>query len=229
MENQTIILSGITITEPATSFTDIILCILCIFIFRKISREFSREHFINSWRYFFLFMAISTGIGVVVHGIPTYFSASLNNLLWMIMNINVAFASFFCLKATTKFVTENPVLRKRINILNFIVLSVFVALTFALNNFEIDKIYIAIAVTATFIVHLIGSIKSDAVSKYIMLGMFISFLTIIIHSEQYSFTYWFDYKAISHVIMMLSLLLVYRGVHAFNYQLQEIPSSEEEY
>ncbi|MBC8047670.1 MAG: hypothetical protein H7Y00_12800 [Fimbriimonadaceae bacterium] len=181
--------------------------------------KFGATHFINAWKYFFLFMGFSTGIGVFVHGFKIYFYETAYHYTWMAMNIAAALASYFTIKATVKFLSRNVKERKKLNLINLFSLLTFISITFIQNNFETVKIYIGTAVAITFISHLIGHMKEDLVSKYIMLGMGISFLTLFIHSTQFSFSVWFDYKAISHVIMMVSLILVYRGVFIANRRL----------
>ncbi|MFN0275908.1 MAG: DUF6962 family protein [Chitinophagales bacterium] len=220
MEHHSITLAGILITEPGTCFTDIILSVLCFFLYWKVKKDFASSHFINAWKYFFLFMSISTGIGVFVHGFKSYFFPLLYHYTWLAMNISAAAASYFTLRAMSKFVSRNVKERKKINALNLFLFSGFVFVTLLFNNFEIVKIYIAIAVTCNFLVHLIGHFREDAASRFIMLGMFISFFTIFIHSTQVIYNAWIDYKSISHLIMMMSILLVYRGVKVTHAKLE---------
>lgn len=219
MEFHSINLAGIIITEPGTCFTDVILSVLCFTLYKNVQKDFARSHFINAWKYFFLFMGLSTGTGVLVHGFSTYFEPGIYNYTWMFMNLCAATASFFTLRAMSKFVARNVRQRKKINMVNFIIFSGFAIATIIFNNFEIVKIYIATAVTCNFIVHLIGHFRDDAASRFIMLGMFISFFTIFIHSTQIIYNAWIDYKSISHIIMMMSIMLVYRGVQATHVQM----------
>lgn len=216
MEHQIISVLGVQISEPGTTFTDLMLAILCFAIFIKVNTNFFRTHFIDAWKFFFFFMGLSTFIGFIIHGFPTYLNPSVFNYGWMTMNISAAIASYFTLKAMIKFVTRNVRERKRINQFNFYTLSLFILFTLFLNNFEIVKIYIALAVTGNFIAHLIGHFKEDSSSRYIMLGMLISFLTLIVHYSQITFNIWVDYKSISHIIMMTSSLLIYQGLKKSN-------------
>jgi hypothetical protein len=218
-EHHSIQIAGIVITEPGTCFTDVLLSVLCFILYKRAHKNFSRHHFINAWKFFFLFMSLSTCIGVFVHGFSTYIPTTVYHYAWMAMNICAAIASYFTMRAVTKFIVKNTRQRKRLNFINLLILVGFCLATIFFNLFEIVKVYIAIAVTINFIAHLIGHLKFDETSKYIMLGMFISFFTIFIHSTKIIFNAWIDYKSISHLIMIMSILLVYRGVYLRNYQL----------
>lgn len=80
------------------------------------------------------------------------------------------------------------------------------------GNFLIIKIHAAIALLYSFIVHYIVYRRTEEKgSGLVVLGIFISFLPIIVHSLKFSIDEWFNYKDIAHVIMIISLVVIYKG------------------
>jgi len=74
MEQPSIDIFGITIWEPVTMLTDIILAIFCFYFYRRISKAKSTER--GKWYFaqFFLWMSINTFLGGVMgHGFLPHF------------------------------------------------------------------------------------------------------------------------------------------------------------
>ena len=49
-------------------------------------------------------------------------------------------------------------------------------------------------------------------SGLVVLGIGIPFLSIVVHSLKFSIHEWFNYKDISHIVMLTSLALLFKGV-----------------
>ncbi len=169
---------------------------------------------------FFLFMGVSTGIGTFAHALNGTDSIQLCNSLFMAMTICSSFAVFFALKATIFFTSLNYLTKKIFNWINLSLLIIFLIYTLGTNNFEIFKMHAAAGLLLIFITHSIAWWRSHTGSGWIMGGMGISFVTVLVHTKQFSFSPWFNYKDISHVIMMASLVLIYNGVHMMSENLK---------
>lgn len=128
------------------------------------------------------------------------------------MNLCSSISVFFALRATIRFTNSGASVKVFLNIVNYLLLAVFAGLTIFRNDFEIFKIHASIALSIIFLTHLIAWFRSHVGSGSIVVGMILSFLTVFIHSAQISISDWFNYKDISHVIMMISLIMVYNGI-----------------
>lgn len=205
-------LGNLTINEPMTSLTDIFLSVIAFILFSKVKKNCAKGLFFNSWAMFFLFMGISTSIGTFAHGFNDAWGNTVHNILWMLMNMSVSMAVFFSLQATIIFMSTNKYWDRLLRITNIIILIGFIISTLAWNNFEILKIHTAIGVAAIFITHIVAMFQKHYGSGRIVIAFSLSLFTIIIHTYQFSFSEWFNYKDISHVLMMASLILIYTGV-----------------
>ncbi|HET8962777.1 MAG TPA: hypothetical protein VFM99_02690 [Chitinophagales bacterium] len=206
-------LGNLTINEPITSLTDIFLSVIAFILFSKVKKKCAKGFFFNSWALFFLFMGISTSIGTFAHGFNDVWGSTIHNVLWMLMNMSVSMAVFFSMQATITFMGANNFWNRFFLIANIIILIGFIISTLAWNNFEILKIHTGIGVAVIFITHVFALIKKHYGSGWIVVAFSLSLLTLLIHSYQISFSEWFNFKDISHVLMMMSLILIYIGVY----------------
>ncbi|MFN3940266.1 MAG: DUF6962 family protein [Chitinophagales bacterium] len=215
-----ITIGGITITEPVTSLTDIILSIISFTLFTKVKSECVKSEFHNAWRMFFLFMGITTTIGAITHGLAEQLGARLHYIFWMFMTLSPSVAVYFSVKATILFSLDGTKWQSPINFLNVLLLIIFFLCTLTWNNFEILKIHAGIGVFIIFITHLQAAMNKHIGSGMIVSAFSLSFITILIHSLQISAGAWFNYKDISHVLMMASLILIYTGVYRMSENLK---------
>jgi hypothetical protein len=104
--------------------------------------------------------------------------------------------------------------RARKVLLSFSVLQfvVFLPSVFYFFDFRVVAINSLIAMTQMFFVFFPSRIENWVYKTYISFGFFISFLTIYVHSQKLSFAKWFNHNDISHVIMYVSILLIFRGI-----------------
>lgn len=201
------------ITEPVTSITDVILAIISFTLFFRVRSNCVKSEFHNAWRMFFLFMGITTAIGAITHGLADELGPKLHYDLWMLMTISPSIAVFYSIKATIQFSYANIYWTRIFNWLNIIVLSIFITCTLLWNNFEILKIHAGIGVMVILITHIKAMTLNHFGSGLIVSAFIISLLTIAIHSFQISLSVWFNFKDISHVMIMISLILIYTGVY----------------
>ena len=223
-----ILFGDLLITEPVTAGTDVVLCVLSFFLASKVRTKLHLSFFNDDWRLFFLFIGLSTGIGSIAHGLTHYFSPQLANAIWMSMNLCAGISVYYALRATIRYIRVDKNHSKPLHVANFLLLGVFGFLTLLRNDFEIFKIHALVGVLAIFITFSMAWIKKPkgnssamlAGSGAVMLAFGLSIMTVLIHTMQLSISVWFNYKDISHVVMMISLLLVYRGMQLMSGSLK---------
>lgn len=220
MDYTTITIAGITLTEPVTSFTDIILAIISFIFAGRIKKRLIANAMNKAWHLFFIFMGISTSIGAVAHSIREIATIQTFDAFWMIMNMSSSISVLFALQATIQYSNPAKRLEKILTAVNVGLLLLFFGYTIAINDFENFKIHAAIGLLIIFITHLVGHFKKRIGSGWIVNGMLLSFLTVLIHTTKFSLDEWFNYKDISHVIMMVSLLLIYKGICVMSESMQ---------
>lgn len=160
---------------------------------------------------FFLLIGISSTIGSIGHGSHHQFGLQFFNVVLFFMNAVSLIAIYFCFKAAYSSTTNNTSNTK----LNYFVIgwiTILLLISIWLNNFLIIKIHAGIVLTYSLIAHLISHKKQNQGSGWIAVGILVSFLSIVTHSIKLSLHDWFNHKDISHIIMAISLLIIYKGV-----------------
>lgn len=212
MKDPYIILNGITVYEPMTAFTDLIICAISLLFYFRIKTNCKDDAFGKSWSLFFFWMFTSTLIGTIAHGAHYYFPETTFKVIWLAMNLSGLIATFYSIKATISFAAYSNSTNERIKFILPALMALFVILTIALNNFIFVKVFAGVGLLYIFFTHFKPFKNGRLGSGSILLGIGISFLTVFIHTAKISFHEHFNFKDISHVIMMLSLYFIFSGV-----------------
>jgi hypothetical protein len=213
MENTTSIdLVNIHFLEPTTAFTDLMLSLLCILFFYRLNNPDQNDKLNEQWRKFYMYFAISSFTGFVAHGLRFYMSDNVFNMVWMTMNILTLFTTFYAFMACFALKGFNDYkLHKAKNIVLYGLLG-FAALIVVNNNFLIAKIAVGLGVIYCLYTHYKTYKKGIKGSGLIFFGFILAVSTIVVHTTRLSYSEWFNFKDISHVIMMMSLTIVFYGV-----------------
>jgi len=158
-------------------------------------------------------MALSSLLGSLTHGIHDQLGATFLRTSWFLMNSVSLIGIYFFYRAA--FIYSNLQKENTTQIFNYAALVWIITLlviTFFLNNFLLIKIHAGIVLLYSLIVHFITFRNNHAGSGYIVAGIIISFLSIVVHSLKFSFGEWFNYKDISHVIVLTSMIFLFKGV-----------------
>lgn len=165
------------------------------------------------WRLFFLFIGISTFVGAIAHGLKDYFSNNVFYYVWMLMNVTSIPSSYYLLKATIELSEFSDKLKKQLTIVAFTAMLGLTILTITINHFVFIKINAVIVIFLALIRHYHTYKKGYTGSGYIFFGFAFSLTSAIVHTAQLSISNdWFSYKDISHVIMNISLYIIFVGV-----------------
>lgn len=205
-----IYLFGLKIFEPITILTNFLIGFVCLYCFLQIIKTKTSIAFY--WSMFFLLIGISSTIGSIGHGTHHQFGISFFNVVLFLMNAVSLIAIYYCFKAAYSLTTT----LKSNNKLNYFVIgwiTILLLLSIWLNNFLLIKIHAGIVLTYSLIMHIKSHKKQELGSNWIAIGILVSFLSIVTHSVKLSLNDWFNHKDISHVIMALSLIIIYKGVN----------------
>ncbi len=193
-----------------TAGTDLLLSIFCVYFYQKLRLPTKSEPLLKFWRLFFLIFGLSTFIGTVAHGLKFYMSESMFYSVWMAMNLSSVLSSFFLLLATIEIVGKgNPNRIKKLQTLTIILTSV--AVTIALNEFSIVKIYAGFIILLALFRNYTTFKQGIKGSGQIAFGFAFSLLSILVHSAKFSLHEYFNFKDLSHVIILISLYFIFAG------------------
>lgn len=212
MEITSICFFDIKLLEPVTVFTNIIISFFCLYFYFKLNVNSSNLKFEKYWRLFFLYFSFSSMIGAVAHGFKGYFNESVFNLVWLSMNLSSILITHYLLLSNLEIVSTSDknkgILKTAIGFISIL----FVGIIFLTNNFLSVKINAFISILFTIYVHIVIYRKGESGSGFILFGFTFSLLSVLVHSIKFSISSWFNYKDISHVIMNISLYIIFIGV-----------------
>lgn len=95
-------------------------------------------------------------------------------------------------------------------ILTLCILLVFATLT---GKFILIKIPAGAALIYSLVIHYQSKRKGITGATSVVAGIWISFLSIVVHSLKLAINDWFNHKDIAHVIIAASLIIICRGVN----------------
>ncbi len=205
---------GITIAEPTTALTDFIVTSVCFWAYLKLRKHPGKERVMLYFRIFFLSMALATFIGGLVgHAFLYYLRFEWKLPGWIISMISVAFLERISIERA------KPLMKKSIGYffmrLNFVELFCFIGLTVFSLNFsfvEVHAAYGMLVVVLSF--EIFNLIKTDDISsKYMIASVIVTTLAAIIHIVKFSFSKWFNYFDIGHILLAISSILIYNAAH----------------
>lgn len=192
--------------------TNLILFFLSLFCFRQLTRISGLYPKQMAW--FILLMGISSVFGAAAHAIHYGFGTTVFNIIFFITNaLNLLAIYYFFRGSYTYGLSWGGKVSKLVVGLVICWILVLLVITFLNNHFLLIKIHAGIILVYTLVMHYLGYRKNgDRGSKWVVAGISVSFLSIIVHSLHFSIDEWFNYKDIAHVIMILSLAIIYKGI-----------------
>ena len=165
-------------------------------------------------------LGISSVFGAAGHAIHMQLGEDFFKIILFLMNAFSLLSIYFCFRAAYTYINlEREPSKKYIYLIMAWVLILLIASVIQ-GNFTIIKVHAGITLLYSLIVHyLVYRRAQDKGSLLVVLGIFISFLPIIVHSLKLSIDKWFNYKDLAHVIMIISLLVIYKGAYKIAKQL----------
>lgn len=162
---------------------------------------------------FFLLIGLSSTLGSLSHGAHEQLGPEFLNVSWFLMNAVSLVAIYYFYRAAFSYFNIHKADPKKIyNQIALAWILMLLILTIFMNNFLLIKIHAGIVLLYSLIIHTITFRRKQAGSGYIVTGIVVSFLSIVVHSLKISLGEWFNYKDISHIVMLTSLALLFKGV-----------------
>ena len=165
-----------------------------------------------SW--FILLVGISSCFGSIGHGVHYQLGTVFFKIILFLMHAFSLFSIYFCFRAPYTYSHLNKTPSKLYVYLVLLWVIAVLIVSGIKGDFVIIKIHAGAVLLYSLIIHYMAYKKTlEKGSALVVTGIGISFLSIIAHSLHFSFHEWFNYKDISHIIMIFSLMVIYKGVH----------------
>ncbi len=211
---------GIRIDEPMTTFTDVIVAIVCFYAFYQLNKRKFTGRSQMFFRYYFLLMGIATFLGGVIgHGFLYALSFGWKLPGWIISMISVALIERSAISHAGSLI--KPPIRKFFLIFNLLELVTIITITMITLDFkwvQFHSGYGLLAIVSTF--HLYTYFRTgDKGSLYMLSGVGVTCIASYIYINKISLHTWFNYLDISHILLAIAAYSLYLG--AFRFQKRD--------
>jgi hypothetical protein len=215
---------GFPVFEPMILLTNLVLFILSIIFFQTLA-SYSVKYG-KQMGAFILLLGVSSLFGAIAHAIHYQLGRLFFNAVFFLMNASSLFSVYYCFRAAIDYTGREGRNRKPyyFAVMAWIIIMLSVCLIF--KDFLLIKIHAGLVLIYSLIAHLWAKRnKNEKGNGLVTLGFLLSFLPILVHSLKISVNEWFNYKDISHVIMIVSLSIIYLGAkkNAEDLQYQTSP------
>lgn len=205
-------LFGLLIFEPMVIVTNVLMFLVSVYCSRQLMRY--RHGYPRQMACFIIILGISGCFGALAHAVHYQLGTVFFDAVFFTSNMLNLISIYFFFRGSYTY--YNLIRHKSSSkvLISAVVGWIFVLLVFTwiYNQFLLIKIHAGIVLVYAIAVHSMAYRKGDRGSGTVVLGIAISFLSIVVHSLKFSFDAWFNYKDISHVIMIVSMILIYRGI-----------------
>ena len=211
MSHPTIDLLGVTLSEPVTVLTDIILAVFCFYFYVKISRMPSLARGKAFFAQFFLWMSLCTFLGGVMgHG----FLPQLGAVGKYPARILTPFSMFWLQLGVIELLhgKARPNLIKALQWIAILMVPLFIGLSFWYNHFSyaiFHNMFAAIMIIP-ILVFCIVKYKLQG-TDWVLYTLLISSVIPYFQINRIGVNRWFTYHDVCHVIMLLSFIVLYKG------------------
>lgn len=196
--------------EPITVLTDLILTIICLYFFFRLSNKKLKVE-TRFWKYFFLWISLSTLLGAIAHGLFYYIEGNIHLAVWLLMQVFSGLAVYFAENSTIRYFFSQPRQNALLKIVTTKLLIMLLA-TFYFQNYSVVIINTAIGFLTILYFKTRHFLNGNSASGFIAGGIILAIFTAVVHGLKWSLSDWFNHNDISHVIMMFSLWSIFLGV-----------------
>ena len=205
-----ITLFGYTVFEPMVMLTNMIFLVLTI-LFAKRLLSFPMVY-AKQMALFILSLGLGMIVGAIGHAVHEQAGKGFFNLILVVMNVFSLFSVFFCFRGCL-ILTNGRKEPKVWLVLVGIILMVMLVVSVMRADFTIIKIMAGSVLIFALIAHYRDWNKTGRIgNKWVIAGILVSFLSLVAHTLHISLHAWFNHKDLSHVIMIVGIVTIYKGI-----------------
>jgi hypothetical protein len=200
--------------DPTAIVCNLLLALTAFLCFRRLSKTNSSDGEIFGWKYFFLFGGVAYLIGVPVHGFSFYFPELVHFWIWVVMGwFQIVGVYFAQLGHARKIFPQQMSWLKFVLVIQMIG---FAALMVYIRKFAAVNIDIALGLLPIAGWNFYQSRKNKSLSTLIGTGILFAILPAVVVVLQLMPSLWLSYNDIAHLLLIISIIMIYRGVEKNN-------------
>lgn len=203
---------GLRIAEPVTTLTALLISVICWYAWRRVRRSTPKNFVTMLIRAFFLLMGLATlWGGIVGHAFLYRFSFAWKIPGWVLSMVSIAALERAAILHAKPLMP--PFWGRFFSIMNFVELTIFLYLALSTLNFhfvEIHAGYGLLVVVGMFEGYVFRK-KHDPGSRLLLLAIPLAAIAAAAHLAKFSFSVWFTFFDIGHVLMCVCALMMMYG------------------
>ena len=216
-----IFIHGIRVDEPVTVVTDLMVSAVCFYAFFKLNQLNSGNKVHMYLKYYFLTMAMATGIGGLLgHGFLYVFEKSIDISMdvspwklpaWLISMFSIMLIERAAIEYARPII--NPKIGTFFSWLNIFEFLTFVTITFTSLNFffvQVHAAYGLLIVVTSFSIYVYWKQRTRG-SKIFLVAVSFAALSALIFLNKWGISPWFTHFDVSHTLMTISAWFFYKG------------------
>ena len=196
-----------------TGLTDVVMGCLGVYLLVQLRRWRSFKSTI--WVWAFTLLAVASCLGAVAHGLEM--SKTINHLLWQPLNLSLGLALGFFVVGAVFDVWGERAARKMTQVMLSLGIIFYLVTVFIPGTFLTFIAYEAVAMFFALGVYILLTVKKSLPgAEWMTAGVLVTIVAAIVQAvgpHQQSIVWYFDNNGIFHLIQMVGLLLVWRGLH----------------
>ncbi len=206
-------LFGITILEPFTVLTNLLIAIACFYAYRSLKKNNLNQSFTHRYiGYFFLLIGFATIIGGVVGHAFLYATGLYGKIPgWYISMAGVAAFERAAISHSRPLMHKN--VGRFFSVLNIVEILTFMTLSLVKLNFlyvELHATYGLIVVVFCFELYVYLKTK-DKAFQFLLYATVFGLGAVLCHALKLNLNRWFNYNDISHLFMTVSILFYHKA------------------
>ncbi len=216
-----IFIVGIRVDEPVTVITDLLVSVMCFYAFVKLNHHKTNNKVHSYLKYYFLTMALATGIGGLLgHGFLYAFEKSIDITLevspwklpaWLISMFSIMLVERASIEYARPII--NPKIGKFFSWLNILEFITFMTITFSTLNFffvQVHAAYGLLIVVTSFNLYVFWKQRTKG-SRIFLIAVAFAALSALVFMNKWGISIWFTHFDISHLLMTISAWFFYKG------------------
>ncbi|MCB9306797.1 MAG: hypothetical protein H6565_09380 [Lewinellaceae bacterium] len=207
-----IVLWGLRIAEPVTSMTALLIAVICGYAWRRLGKTLPGGDISLLLRAFFFLMALATLFGGII-GHAFLYKVT---FVWKVPGWVLSMISIAALERAA-ILHAKPLMPsfwgRFFSVLNIVELGIFLYLALSTLNFHFVEIHAGygLLIVVSLFEGYVYRKRKDAGSKLILLAIPLAALAAALHLAKFSFSVWFTYFDIGHILMCICAWMMMLG------------------
>jgi hypothetical protein len=202
----------VRVDEPVTTVTNIILAAICFYAFFRIAQPGGAEKIRGYFKYYFLTLGLGALFGGLLgHAFLYSLSPAWKLLSWVLILFSVAILAHALAEMARPVI--KPAFCRLVRWLNLLILFTALLVTSLTLEFSTVKYYsiFGMVVIVGSMSYILYRRTGNRAMVMLLMAVGIGSVSAVVFATGWGVSPWFNHKDISHLIISISVLFIYKG------------------